>query len=184
MEYDEIKEKNLKLEKPVATIDIAEFGTIEIELYPEIAYNTVANFISLAKSGYYNGLIFHRVIKDFMIQGGDPKGTGTGGPGYRIKGEFSQNGHPNPLSHVPGVISMARTPAPDTAGSQFFICAADCTFLDGQYAAFGKVTKGLDVVYKIAEVATDFGDRPYNDVVMNIKVDDKGGDYSYVEKII
>ncbi len=184
MTNNEIKEKNLKLEKPIAVIDIAEFGKIEIELYPDVAYNTVCNFISLAKSGYYNGLIFHRVIKDFMIQGGDPTGTGTGGPGYTIKGEFSSNGFKNDVSHEPGVISMARTPMPDSAGSQFFICAADCKFLDGQYAAFGKVTSGLDVVYKIAEVPTDFGDRPYNDVIMNVVIDEKGGDYSYVEKSV
>ena len=180
----EIIEKNNKLEHPVAKLNIINYGEIEVELYQEVAPNTVANFISLAKSGYYNGLIFHRVIAGFMIQGGDPTGTGCGGPGYAIKGEFSANGFENNISHEPGVISMARTSYPDSAGSQFFICAADCTFLDKQYAAFGKVSSGLDVVYKISETRTTASDKPTRDVVIeSITVDEKGGDYSYVEKI-
>lgn len=184
MNIAETIEKNKTLEHPTAKLTVVNYGEIEIELYQEVAYNTVANFISLAKSGYYNDLIFHRVIEGFMIQGGDPTGTGCGGPGYAIKGEFAANGFENNISHVPGVISMARTSYPDSAGSQFFICAADCTFLDKQYAAFGKVTSGLEVVYKIAETRTTANDKPTRDVVIeSIVIDEKGGDYSYVEKI-
>ena len=139
---------------------------IKLELYPEVAPITVENFVKLANEGFYDGLIFHRVISGFMIQGGDPNGTGTGGPGYSIKGEFAINGVKNDLSHKRGVISMARSMGYDTAGSQFFICHADSTFLDGQYAAFGKVTEGIEVVDAIADVATDFRDMPYEPQVM------------------
>lgn len=139
---------------------------IEFELYPEIAPNTVNNFISLANKGFYNGLIFHRVISGFMIQGGDPDGRGTGGPGYSIKGEFSSNGFKNDLKHTAGVLSMARSMAPDSAGSQFFIMHENSPHLDGQYAAFGKVIEGIEVVDKIASVKTDYNDRPYEDQVI------------------
>lgn len=145
---------------PIVTITMENGESIKVELYPEIAPNTVRNFISLANKGFYDGLIFHRVIRGFMIQGGCPQGTGTGGPGYNIKGEFAQNGFQNNLSHDPGVISMARAMHPDSAGSQFFIMHEKSPHLDGAYAAFGKVTEGMDVVNKIAETATDFRDRP------------------------
>ena len=146
--------------KPIVTITMENGESIKVELYPEVAPNTVRNFISLANKGFYDGLIFHRVIRGFMIQGGCPQGTGTGGPGYNIKGEFAQNGFQNNLSHDPGVISMARAMHPDSAGSQFFIMHEKSPHLDGAYAAFGKVTEGMDVVNKIAETATDFRDRP------------------------
>jgi peptidyl-prolyl cis-trans isomerase B (cyclophilin B) len=136
-------------------------SVIKLELYPEIAPITVENFVKLANEGFYDGLIFHRVIAGFMIQGGDPQGIGIGGPGYSIKGEFAANGVKNDLSHERGVISMARSSGFDTAGSQFFICHADSTFLDGQHAAFGRVVEGIDVVDEIASVATDFRDMPY-----------------------
>ena len=145
---------------PIVTITMENGDSIKVELYPEIAPNTVRNFISLANKGFYDGLIFHRVIRGFMIQGGCPQGTGTGGPGYNIKGEFAQNGFQNNLSHDPGVISMARAMHPDSAGSQFFIMHEKSPHLDGAYAAFGKVTEGMDVVNKIAETATDYRDRP------------------------
>ncbi len=135
-------------------------GTIKLELYHNIAPITVENFVSLANKNFYDGLIFHRVISGFMIQGGDPNGTGTGGPGYQIKGEFAVNGIPNNISHKRGVISMARAMAYDSAGSQFFICHADSEFLDGQYAAFGKVTEGIEVVDGIAAVSTNAYDKP------------------------
>lgn len=184
MNIAETIEKNKTLEHPIATITVKDYGVIELELYQDVAYNTVANFISLAKKDFYNNLIFHRVIKGFMIQGGDPYGIGRGGPGYTIKGEFASNGVKNNILHVPGVISMARTPNPNSAGSQFFICAAECSYLDGNYAAFGRVTSGLDVVYKISETSTLENDKPITDVVIeSIVVDDKGGDYSYVEKL-
>lgn len=148
-------------QNPIVTITMADGDVMKAELYPEIAPNTVNNFISLTKKGYYDGLIFHRVIKGFMIQGGDPEGTGYGGPGYTIKGEFSVNGVENNISHVRGVISMARTSTGyDTAGSQFFICHGDSKFLDGEYAAFGRVTEGMDVVDAIAAVETGYADRP------------------------
>ena len=169
---------------PIVTFEMENGDIMKAELYPDVAPNTVNNFISLVQKGYYDGLIFHRVIRGFMIQGGCPQGIGTGGPGYQIKGEFLQNGFPNHLKHEPGVLSMARAMHPDSAGSQFFICAADCTFLDKQYAAFGKVTSGLEVVYKIAETRTTANDKPTRDVVIeSIVIDEKGGDYSYVEKI-
>jgi peptidyl-prolyl cis-trans isomerase B (cyclophilin B) len=150
-----------------ATIAVKDLGTIELELFPDIAPQSVYNFCDLARQGFYDGLIFHRVISGFMIQGGDPEGTGMGGPGYVIKGEFAANGVQNSLSHTRGVISMARTmQSYDSAGSQFFIMHKDYTDLDGQYAAFGRVTSGMDVVDAIAAVQTDQNDRPLTDVVM------------------
>lgn len=148
-------------------INVKDFGEIKIELDRQRAPISCANFVSLVKSKFYDGLTFHRIIKGFMIQGGCPIGNGTGGPGYTIKGEFSINGVKNTLSHKRGVISMARAMDPDSAGSQFFICDADDTFLDGQYAAFGKVVSGMEVVDKIASVRTDFNDAPLNKVVID-----------------
>ena len=148
------------MSNPIVTIEMENGGVIKAELYPEIAPNTVNNFISLIQKGYYDGIIFHRVIPGFMIQGGDPMGRGTGGPGYCIKGEFSANGFQNDLRHSAGVLSMARTMAPDSAGSQFFIMHEDAPHLDGQYAAFGKVTEGMDVVDVIANTRRDFNDKP------------------------
>lgn len=148
------------MKNPVVTITMEDGGVIRAELYPETAPNTVRNFISLVKKGYYDGLIFHRVIEDFMIQGGCPQGNGMGGPGYSIKGEFSENGFTNDLKHERGVVSMARTMVPDSAGSQFFIMHRDIPDLDGKYAAFGKVTEGMDVVDQIAQVRVDYNDRP------------------------
>ena len=145
---------------PQVTFTMENGDTMVAELYPEIAPNTVNNFLSLASKRFYDGLIFHRVIRGFMIQGGDPEGQGFGGPGYSIKGEFSQNGFQNDLKHTKGVLSMARSMMPDSAGSQFFIMHADSPHLDGAYAAFGKVTEGLDVIDKIANTATDYNDRP------------------------
>ena len=153
-------------QNPIITIEMEDGGVIQAELYPDIAPNTVNNFISLVKKGFYNGLIFHRVIEGFMIQGGCPEGTGMGGPGYSIKGEFSQNGFSNDLKHTPGVLSMARSMAPDSAGSQFFIMHRDAPHLDGSYAAFGKVTTGMDVVNRIAETPTAYDDRPFENQVM------------------
>ena len=147
-------------------LKIKDFGEIKLEMNYEVAKNTASNFVTLARSGFYNGLTFHRVIKGFMIQGGDPVGNGTGGPGYCIKGEFKQNGVNNPLSHLRGVISMARAQDPDSAGSQFFIMHKDGTFLDGAYAAFGHVVEGIEVVDKIAQVRTTPSDRPYDKVVI------------------
>ena len=172
-------------ENPVATIEMENDGVIKVELYPKIAPNTVCNFIELANSGYYDGLIFHRCIQDFMIQGGDPEGTGMGGPGYKIKGEFTSNGFKNNLSHTRGVISMARQSMPlDSAGSQFFIMVADGTYLDGDYAAFGKVTDGMDIVDAIVANETDANDKPLVDqVIKSIKVDTKGIEYPESQKI-
>ena len=153
-------------ETVMVQIEMMNGGIIKLELYPEAAPITVENFVKLVKDGFYDGLIFHRVIKDFMIQGGDPEGTGMGGAKDKIKGEFSVNGWQNPISHLRGVISMARSRAYDSASSQFFICHADSTFLDGQYAAFGKVTEGMEVVDEIAGVSTDKNDRPREDVVI------------------
>lgn len=156
---------------------------MKAELYPEIAPNTVNNFISLAGKGYYNGLIFHRVISGFMIQGGCPDGTGMGGPGYCIKGEFAQNGFKNDLSHTPGVLSMARAMDPNSAGSQFFIMHKTANYLDGQYAAFGKITEGMDIVNKIAETQTSYNDRPVEpQVIDSITVETFGTDYPEPEK--
>lgn len=153
-------------QNPIVTIEMENGGIVKAELYPELAPNTVNNFISLIKKGYYNGLIFHRVINGFMIQGGCPEGTGMGGPGYSIKGEFSENGFENNLKHTEGVLSMARSMMPDSAGSQFFIMHRTSPHLDGAYAAFGKVTEGMDVVNRIAETATDYSDRPLEDQIM------------------
>lgn len=163
---------------PIVTITMANGKQIKIELYPSVAPNTVNNFISLVNKGFYNGLCFHRVIKGFMIQGGCPKGNGTGGPGYSIKGEFKQNGFANDLAHERGVISMARTMSPDSAGSQFFIMHEDAPHLDGAYAAFGKVIEGMNVVDEIADEYTDYSDRPYSVQVMkSVTVDTFGESY-------
>ena len=148
------------LKNPIVTIEMENGDIIKIELYPENAPNTAANFLSLAGKGFYDGLIFHRVIEGFMIQGGCPDGNGTGGPGYRIVGEFSDNGFDNDIKHEPGVISMARSQSPNSAGSQFFIMHKNSPHLDGSYAAFGKVIEGMDIVDKIAETATDYNDKP------------------------
>ncbi|MBB6622860.1 peptidylprolyl isomerase [Clostridium gasigenes] len=169
---------------PVATIVIKGMGTIKAELYPSVAPNTVNNFIELANKDFYNGLIFHRVIENFMIQGGDPKGNGQGDPGYAIKGEFSGNGFENNLKHTKGVLSMARAKSADSAGSQFFIMTEDNESLDGEYAAFGKVIEGLDVVDAIKVVKTGANDKPKEDVIIeSITVDTKGKTYSEAEKI-
>lgn len=169
---------------PTAVIRVRDYGDIELELYQDVAPNTVANFISLAKDGFYNGLTFHRIVPGFVLQGGDPLGNGYGGPGYSIKGEFSDNGFENNLKHEAGVISMARSQSYDSAGSQFFICTEETPGLDGQHAAFGKVTSGMEVVYAIEKVQTDANDKPLEDIVIeSITVDEKGGDYSNVEKI-
>lgn len=151
---------------PIVTITMKDGGVIKLELYPDIAPLTVENFVSLVKDGFYNGLIFHRVIKGFMIQGGDPEGTGMGGPGYSIKGEFEANGIKNDLKHTEGVISMARSMDPNSAGSQFFIMHKNSPHLDGMYAAFGKTIEGMDVVNRIAETRTDWNDRPLEEQVM------------------
>ena len=165
-------------QNPVITIEMENGDIIKAELYPEIAPNTVNNFISLVNKGFYNGLIFHRVIEGFMIQGGCPDGTGMGGPGYSSKGEFNQNRFKNDLKHSAGVLSMARAMHPDSAGSQFFIMHKDAPHLDGAYAAFGKVTEGMDVVNKIAECDTDFRDRPIVPQVMKtVTVETFGVDY-------
>ena len=170
-------------QNPIVTIEMADGSVMKAELYPEIAPNTVNNFISLIKKGFYDGVIFHRVIKGFMLQGGDPDGNGTGGPDYSIKGEFSSNGFKNDLKHEPGVLSMARTMMPNSAGSQFFIMHKTSPHLDGEYAAFGKVTEGMDVVEKIANVDTDFRDKPLNDQKMvKVTVDTFGVDYPEPEK--
>ena len=169
---------------PIVTFTMANGDVIKAELYPEIAPNTVNNFISLVNHNYYDGLIFHRVIKGFMIQGGDPDGNGTGGPGYDIRGEFTQNGFQNDLKHTPGVLSMARAMHPDSAGSQFFIMHKDAPHLDGSYAAFGKVIEGMENVNKIAETATDYSDRPLEDQVMKtVVVETFGVDYPEPETV-
>ena len=169
---------------PVITITMENGDVMKAELYPEIAPNTVNNFISLVSKGYYDGLIFHRVISGFMIQGGCPQGTGMGGPGYCIKGEFSQNGFKNDLKHTEGVLSMARAMHPDSAGSQFFIMHETSPHLDGQYAAFGKVIEGMDVVNRIAETKTNRQDKPLEDQVMvKVTVDTFGVDYPEPEKM-
>ena len=154
------------MSNPIVTIEMENGGVIKAELYPEIAPNTVNNFISLVKEGFYDGVIFHRVIPGFMIQGGDPQGTGMGGPGYCIRGEFSANGFKNDLKHTRGVLSMARAQNPDSAGSQFFIMHADAPYLDGNYAAFGEIIEGLDVVDEIAGVQTNPMDRPLQPQIM------------------
>ena len=174
------------MKNPIVTIKMnnSELVPIEIELYPEIAPNTVNNFISLVNSGFYNGIIFHRVISGFMIQGGDPQGIGIGGPGYSIKGEFAMNGFENNLAHTRGVISMARSMHPDSAGSQFFIMHKDAPHLNKQYAAFGKVISGIETVDAIAATACDFRDKPYEDQVMeSVTVETFGESYEAPEKI-
>ena len=166
----------IQISNPVATITVKDYGTIKVELYYDVAPNTVLNFISLANSGFYDGLIFHRVIENFMIQGGDPEGTGMGGPDYSIKGEFTINGFENNLSHKRGVISMARAGySYDSAGSQFFICQVDYPSLDGNYASFGMVLDGMDVVDAIAAVETNYSDKPLEDVVIESVVVDTHG---------
>ena len=168
---------------PVVTIEMENGNKVLVELYPDIAPNTVNNFISLINKGFYDGTIFHRVIPGFMIQGGDPQGTGMGGPGYSIKGEFSQNGFNNNLEHSRGVISMARSMMPDSAGSQFFIMTADSPHLDGQYAAFGRVIDGLDTVDMIVSVPRDRNDRPREEQRMKkVTVDTVGIEYSQPQK--
>ena len=168
---------------PIVTITMENGDVIKAELYPDIAPNTVNNFISLVKKGFYNGLNFHRIINGFMIQGGCPEGTGMGGPNYSIKGEFSQNGFKNDLKHTEGVLSMARSMRPDSAGSQFFIMHKAAPHLDGAYAAFGKVIEGKDVVNKIATTRTTYGDRPVKEQKMaSVTVDTFGIDYPEPEK--
>ena len=178
---------------PIVTFEMENGDIMKAELYPEIAPNTVNNFISLVQNGFYDGLIFHRVIRGFMIQGGCPDGTGMGGPGYTIKGEFSQNGFANDLRHTEGVLSMARAMHPDSAGSQFFIrmhCSQffimhkNSPHLDGAYAAFGKITEGMDIVNKIAETATDYSDRPLEEQKMKkVTVDTMGVEYPAPERV-
>lgn len=170
-------------QNPIVTIEMEDGGIIRAELYPQTAPNSVNNFISLVQKGFYDGLIFHRVISGFMIQGGCPDGTGMGGPGYNIKGEFSQNGFANELRHTEGVLSMARAMHPDSAGSQFFIMHKTSPHLDGAYAAFGKITEGMDIVNKIANTDTDYSDRPLNVQRMaKVTVDTMGVDYPEPEK--
>ena len=171
-------------QNPIVTITMANGEVMKAELYPEIAPNTVNNFISLVKKGYYDGLIFHRVIAGFMIQGGCPNGNGMGGPGYSIKGEFSQNGFKNTLKHTEGVLSMARAMNPNSAGSQFFIMHQNSPHLDGQYAAFGKLVEGLDVVDSIAQVGTDWSDRPMvPQIIESMKVETFDVEYPEPEKM-
>ncbi|MGL5352491.1 MAG: peptidylprolyl isomerase [Clostridium sp.] len=164
---------------PIVTFEMENGGVIKAELYPEVAPNTVNNFIDLINRGFYDGIVFHRVIPGFMIQGGCPDGTGMGGPGYGIKGEFSRNGFKNDLKHTRGVLSMARTNVPDSAGSQFFLMVADAPHLDAQYAGFGKVTEGMDVADKIVSTKTDYNDKPYEDQkIVKVTVDTFGKTYS------
>ena len=168
---------------PIVTFEMENGDVMKVELYPEVAPNTVNNFISLVNKGFYDGLIFHRVINGFMIQGGCPNGTGMGGPGYSIAGEFAQNGFDNQLKHEPGVISMARAMNPDSAGSQFFIMHKNSPHLDGAYAAFGKIIEGMDEVNKIAETDTDFRDKPITDQKMKkVTVETFGTEYPEPEK--
>lgn len=170
-------------QNPIVTITMENGDVIKAELYPEIAPNTVNNFISLINHNFYDGVCFHRVIKGFMLQGGDPDGNGTGGPGYEIKGEFTHNGFKNDLKHTAGVLSMARTMIPDSAGSQFFIMHKNAPHLDGAYAAFGKVTEGMDVVNQIAETDTDYSDRPLDEQkIKSMTVDTFDVDYPEPEK--
>ena len=172
------------MNNPIVTIEMEDGGVMKAELYPETAPNTVNNFISLVQSGFYDGLIFHRVIPGFMIQGGDPDGAGTGGPGYSIKGEFSQNGVKNELLHTRGVLSMARAMDPNSAGSQFFVMVDDAPHLDGGYAAFGKVIEGLETADAIVSAKRDWNDRPKKDQRMKkVTVDTQGVDYPAPEKM-
>lgn len=171
-------------QNPIVTFTMENGDVMKAELYPDVAPNTVNNFISLVKKGFYDGLIFHRVIAGFMIQGGDPEGSGIGGPGYSIKGEFNYNGVENNLKHSRGVLSMARAQHPDSAGSQFFIMHADAPHLDGQYAAFGKLVEGEDVLDSIASIDTDWSDRPRTPHVMKtVTVDTFGVDYAEPETL-
>ena len=171
-------------QNPIITFEMENGDIMKAELYPQVAPNTVNNFISLVNKGFYDGLIFHRVINGFMIHGGDPEGTGMGGPGYGIKGEFAQNGFANDLKHSAGVLSMARSMMPNSAGSQFFIMHKDAPHLDGAYAAFGKIIEGMDVVNKIAEVATDYSDRPMEDQRMKtVTVETFGVNYGEPETV-
>ena len=171
-------------QNPIVTITMQNGSVMKAELYPSVAPNTVNNFISLIQKGFYNGLTFHRVIRGFMLQGGCPDGTGTGGPGYHIKGEFSQNGFANDLKHTEGVLSMARAMHPNSAGSQFFIMHKAAPHLDGSYAAFGKITEGMDVVNTIAECLTNYNDKPIQPQIMqSVTVDTFGVDYPQPEKV-
>lgn len=170
---------------PVAIIELESGGIIRAELFPEEAPNTVRNFISLVRSEFYNGLTFHRVIPGFVIQGGDPRGDGTGGPGYSIRGEFAANGHPNPIKHTLGTLSMARSGDPNSAGSQFFIMAGNATHLDGQYAAFGRVTEGMEWVERIVRARRDPGDRPLEaQRISKVTVELFGEEYPEPEKVV
>ena len=172
------------MSNPIVTIEMEDGGVMKAELYPDVAPNAVNNFISLAQSGFYDGLIFHRVIPGFMIQGGDPQGMGSGGPGYCIKGEFSQNGFQNDLAHTRGVLSMARTMEPDSAGSQFFVMVDDAPHLDGGYAAFGKVIEGMETADAIVNAKRDWNDRPKQAQKMKkVTVDTQGVDYPAPEKV-
>lgn len=171
-------------QNPIVTFIMENGDVMKAELYPDIAPQSVNNFISLIRKDFYNGLIFHRVIRGFMIQGGDPEGTGCGGPGYSIKGEFSSNGVENNLKHTEGVLSMARSMEPDSAGSQFFIMHKNSPHLDGSYAAFGKITEGLENVNKIAETATDYSDRPLEDqIIKSVTVETFGVEYPEPDKL-
>lgn len=171
------------MKNPIVTIEMENGDVFKAELYPEIAPNTVANFVNLVESGFYNGLIFHRVIPGFMIQGGDPTGTGMGGPGYAIKGEFAANGIKNDLAHTRGVLSMARSMMKDSAGSQFFVMHEDAPHLDGQYAAFGKVIEGMDAVDNVANTPTGFQDRPVNDQRIKLATVETFGETYEVKKM-
>ncbi|HHU62314.1 MAG TPA: peptidylprolyl isomerase [Natronincola sp.] len=174
----------MEKKNPIVTLEISELGDIEIELYPDVAPNTVRNFISLVEEGYYDGIIFHRVIPGFMVQGGDPTGTGTGGPGYAIKGEFLQNGFPNQLKHDRGVISMARTSAPNSAGSQFFIMVEKSPHLDGAYAGFGQVVKGMEIVDLIVQAERNSMDKPLDDQkITKATVETFGVEYPEPQKL-
>ncbi|MDF2502928.1 peptidylprolyl isomerase [Clostridium sp.] len=169
---------------PIVTIKISNGDIMKAELYPDLAPNTVKNFISLINRGFYNGLIFHRIIPGFVIQGGCPNGTGTGNPGYSIKGEFEINGFKNDIKHTEGVLSMARAMSSDSAGSQFFIMVGDSPHLDRQYAAFGKITEGLEIAKKMTEVKTDYRDKPLEDIVMEeVTVDTFGKEYGEPERV-
>ena len=168
------------MSNPIVTFEMADGGIFKAELYPELAPESAGNFISLVKSGFYDGLIFHRVIKGFMIQGGDPTGTGMGGPGYHIKGEFKMNGFVNNIKHERGVLSMARSMMPDSAGSQFFVMHQNAPHLDGAYAAFGRVIEGMEVVDRIAETKTDSSDRPVKEQKLKkVTVEDGGREYPF-----
>ena len=172
------------MSNPIVTIEMEDGGVMKAELYPDVAPNTVNNFVSLVRSGFYDGTIFHRVIPGFMIQGGDPDGTGMGGPGYSIKGEFSQNGFQNSLIHERGVLSMARTMDPDSAGSQFFVMVDDAPHLDGAYAAFGKVIEGMETADAIVGAKRDWNDRPKKEQKMKkVTVDTQGVEYPAPEKV-